>query len=99
MRLQGTDLDQLALAAEALVRRIEAVDGASDLSSSFALGAETINLETNDFGRALGLSNDTIGGQMRAALNGQQPLIGLLRMGRSLEVRFTYAPSDQGQIF
>ena len=66
VRLQGTDLTQLALAADALVARISAVDGASDLSSSFALGAETLNLQVNDFGRSLGLSNEIIGGQMRA---------------------------------
>ena len=98
VRLQGSDLDQLALAADALVQRIEGVDGASDVSSSFALGSETLDLNVNDFGRAIGLSNETIGSQMRAALTGATAYR-FIEDGEELDVRFTLASEDQGGDF
>ena len=98
VRLQGTDLDQLALAADALLTRIEGVEGASDLSSSFALGAETLSLETNDFGLSLGFTNQTIGSQMRAALTGSTAYR-FIEAGEELDVRFVLASENQGGDF
>lgn len=70
LRIRGPDLGQLALAADALAGEVSQIDGVSDLSSSFALGSETLSYQTNTFGRALGFSDETIGSQMRAALTG-----------------------------
>ena len=98
VRLQGTDLEQLALASTALVSRIEAVDGASDVSSSFARGAETLSFQTNAFGQALGLSNEAIGSQMRAALTGNTAYR-FLNDGQELGVRFVLSDEYRGAGF
>lgn len=94
LRLEGQDLDKLATAANELMQRVAAIDGVSDVATSFSLGAETLTYRTSDFGRALGFSDETIGSQMRAALTGSTAYR-FLENEREIPVRFVLSEEAQ----
>ncbi len=98
LRIRGSNLSQLALAADALALAVSQIDGVSDLSSSFALGTETLSYETNTFGRALGFSDENIGRQMRAALTGTT-VYSFIEQEDEVNVRLVLAEEDRGQGF
>jgi len=70
VQLSGDDAYTLKAAAEALVQQLAALPGVSGLSDNMPYGREQLVLELTPVGRALGLTVEEIGLQLRAAYDG-----------------------------
>lgn len=72
--LSARDTDMLDTAAEALAARLADFQGVTDIDSGVAHGKSQLSFTLNDNGRALGLSNQSVGAQVRAAFYGDEAL-------------------------
>ena len=70
IRLMGDDLDQLKIAALDVIQLTEAVAGTSDVEENLNYGVEERIVRLSPLGRSLGFTVETIGAQVRAALDG-----------------------------
>jgi multidrug efflux pump subunit AcrB len=68
--LSGTDLGDLKLGAEEVAAVLAAYPGVSNVTDNLPYGKEQIIFEITPRGRALGLTPDAIGRQLRAAYSG-----------------------------
>lgn len=72
--LSARDTDMLDRAAEALASRLDNFQGVTDIDSGVAHGKSQLSFTLNDNGRALGLNNQSVGAQVRAAFYGDEAL-------------------------
>ncbi|MCZ6658778.1 MAG: efflux RND transporter permease subunit [Gammaproteobacteria bacterium] len=70
--LSGSNLNDLKQGAEELSAVLAAYPGVSNVTDNLPYGKEQIIFETTPRGRALGLTSDTIGQQLRAAYSGSR---------------------------
>jgi len=70
VQLSGDDSVNLKAAAESLVQQLAALPGVGGLSDNMPYGREQLVLELTPIGRALGLTVEDIGLQLRAAYDG-----------------------------
>ncbi len=70
IRLMGIDLETLKAAAEDVVQIAEALPGATNIEENLDYGAEERIIRLSPLGRSLGFTVESIGEQVRAALNG-----------------------------
>jgi multidrug efflux pump subunit AcrB len=70
IRLMGDDLDKLKIAALDVIQLTEAVAGTSDVEENLNYGVEERIVRLSPLGRSLGFTVETIGAQVRAALDG-----------------------------
>lgn len=74
VELSARDTDLLNRAAESLAKRIGEFAGVYDIDPGVAQGKQQLSFTLNDQGRSLGLSNETVGAQVRAAFYGDEAL-------------------------
>jgi len=72
--LSARDTDMLNTAAQALATRLADFEGVTDIDSGVARGKSQLSFTLNDNGRALGLTNQLVGAQVRAAFYGDEAL-------------------------
>ena len=70
VRLMGDDLSVLKLAAQGVIQQVDAIPGTSDIEENLNYGAEERIIRLTPLGRSLGFSVQSIGAQVRAALDG-----------------------------
>ena len=84
--LRGNDVDRLKQGAEDLSAVLTGYPGVSNVTDNLPYGREQIIFELTPRGRALGLTSDTIGRQLRAAYSGSRVQI-FNEQDNELEVR------------
>ncbi len=72
IRLSGPDMTKLQAAAVELKSQLKLINGVEDISDSFRIGKEEINLKLNQQGQALGLSQSDLARQVRQAFFGEE---------------------------
>ncbi len=91
--LSHTNIDALEKAAEAFVARVEQYANVKDVSDNYNKGKAQYDFELKPAGRALGLTDELLGEQLRGAFFGSLALR-LLRGTNEVEVRVKL-PEDQ----
>lgn len=71
IKISGTDWVKLKAAAEELKKEIERFPGASEARDNLPFGQEQIIFDISTEGKALGLTTESVGKQLRAAFNGE----------------------------
>ena len=71
IRLSGDDADTLKAAAVELAQAMTGIAGVSAVTDDMPYGPQQLIYELTPQGRALGLTVDTVGGQLRAAYDGR----------------------------
>ncbi|MDG2215025.1 MAG: efflux RND transporter permease subunit, partial [Verrucomicrobiota bacterium] len=72
IRLTGPNMSILQEAATELKSQLRLIDGVEDISDSFRLGKQEINLKLNSQGQALGLRQNDLARQVRQAFFGEE---------------------------
>ena len=93
--LSHSDIEVLEKAAEAFLARAHSFTNARDVSDNYNKGKEQYDFELRPEGRALGLTDDELGEQLRGAFFGSLALR-LLRGTNEIEVRVKL-PKEQRQ--
>ena len=70
IRLLGNDLQQLKAASQQVIKITSAIPGTSDIEDNLNYGAEERIIRVSQQGRSLGFTAQSIGTQVRAALDG-----------------------------
>jgi len=70
IRVMGSDLNQLKQAAQEIILIADALPGTSDIEENLNYGAEERIIRLLPLGRSLGFTVQSIGNQLRAALDG-----------------------------
>lgn len=91
--LSHSDIDVLEKAAAAFVERVEAYSNTRDVSDNYDKGKSQYDFRLKPAGRALGLTDEELGEQLRGAFFGSLALR-LLRGTNEIEVRVKL-PEDQ----
>lgn len=91
--LSHSDIDVLEKAAQAFVERVEQFANTRDVSDNYNKGKEQYDFRLRPEGRALGLTDEELGSQLRGAFFGSLALR-LLRGTNEIEVRVKL-PEDQ----
>lgn len=91
--LSHSDIDVLEKAAAAFVERVEAYTNTRDINDNYDKGKVQYDFELRPAGRALGLTDQELGNQLRGAFFGSLALR-LLRGTNEIEVRVKL-PEDQ----
>ncbi len=84
--LSHSDVDVLGKASQAFVERLESFSNTRDVSDSFNKGKSQYDFKLRPEGRALGLTDEEVGDQLRSAFFGSLALR-LLRGTNEIEVR------------
>lgn len=93
VRLQGDDAEALKAAALDLAETLKGITGVTDTEDDMPFGREQLVYRLTPAGEALGLTTESLGGQLRAAFDGA--LAQLVQVGRDeLEVR-VLLPRDE----
>ncbi len=71
-KLVGDNLDELRQVAEAIMKKLRAYDGVSDVQSSLESGKLEIQLKLKPLGRNLGLTQRDLASQVRQAFYGEE---------------------------
>ena len=66
----GDDLDQLKAVSQQVIQIASAIPGTSDIEDNLNYGAEERIIRVSQLGRSLGFTAQSIGTQVRAALDG-----------------------------
>ncbi|WP_423823015.1 efflux RND transporter permease subunit [Salinisphaera sp. SPP-AMP-43] len=74
VELSARDTDMLDKAAQTLADRLADFQGVHDIDSGVAHGKQQLSFTLNDNGRSLGLTNESVGAQVRAAFYGNEAL-------------------------
>ncbi|MDN3518038.1 efflux RND transporter permease subunit [Aquisalimonas lutea] len=90
--LSHRDTATLRRASSALAERLRELSYVTDVDDGYRLGSPQWNLRLTESGRALGLSANDLGGQVRAAFNGEEAFK-LLRGGNEVTVRVQLPPA------
>jgi len=72
IRLSGPNMDMLQAAAAELKSKLKLINGVEDISDSFRIGKEEIDLKLNRQGQTLGLSQSDLARQVRQAFFGEE---------------------------
>jgi multidrug efflux pump subunit AcrB len=91
--LRGDDIEALKQGAEELAGVLSSIPGVSNVIDNLPYGKDQIIFEITAAGRALGLTSDAIGSQLRAAYNGSRVQI-FNENDSELEVR-VMLPDDE----
>jgi multidrug efflux pump subunit AcrB len=91
--LSHSDINVLEKAAQALVERVKQYSNARDVSDNYNKGKEQYDFRLRPEGKALGLTDEELGNQLRGAFFGSLALR-LLRGTNEIEVRVKL-PEDQ----
>ena len=70
IRIMGDDLDQLKAVSQQVIQIASAIPGTSDIEDNLNYGAEERIIRVSQLGRSLGFTAQSIGTQVRAALDG-----------------------------
>lgn len=70
IRIMGDDLDKLKQAAQDIIQIADAIPGTSDVEENLNYGAEERIIRLSPLGRSLGFTVQSVGAQVRAALDG-----------------------------
>jgi len=70
IRIMGDDLDQLKEVSQQVIQIASAIPGTSDIEDNLNYGAEERIIRVSQLGRSLGFTAQSIGTQVRAALDG-----------------------------
>ena len=70
IRIMGDDLEQLKAASQEIIKIAAAIPGTSDIEDNLNYGAEERIIRVSQQGRSLGFTAQSIGTQVRAALDG-----------------------------
>ena len=70
--LRGENLDNVKAGAEELARVLASFDGVSNVMDDLPYGKEQLIFTLTSTGRALGVTSDSLGAQLRAAYNGER---------------------------
>ena len=72
IRLTGPNMSILQAASTELKSKLRLIDGVEDISDSFRVGKQEIDLKLNSQGQALGLSQNDLAKQVRQAFFGEE---------------------------
>jgi len=95
--LRGTTLDALKQGAEELSALLASYPGVSNVTDNLPYGKEQIIFEMTPRGRAVGLTADSIGGQLRAAYAGTRVQI-FNEQDNELEVRVMLPDAERDSL-
>ena len=95
--LRGNDVDRLKQGAEDLSAVLAGYPGVSNVTDNLPYGREQIIFELTPRGRALGLTSDTIGRQLRAAYSGSRVQI-FNEQDNELEVRVMLPDTERDSL-
>lgn len=95
--LSHSDIDVLEKASKAFVERVETYANARDVSDSFNKGKNQYDFRLRPEGRALGLTDEELGDQLRGAYFGSLALR-LLRGTNEIEVRVKLPENQREEI-
>ncbi|MEM7404855.1 MAG: efflux RND transporter permease subunit [Pseudomonadota bacterium] len=95
--LQGDDAGKLKLAALELQETLKGVAGISGIEDDLPFGPEQLIYALNAQGRALGLTVESVGQQLRAAYDGQLAQI-YQDDGEEIEVRVVLPDAERNQL-
>jgi multidrug efflux pump subunit AcrB len=95
--LSHNDIDVLARASEALVERLEAFTSTADVNDDYSKGKTRIDFRLRPEGRALGLTPEAVGEQLRGAFFGALA-IRQLRGNNETEVRVKLPEAERADI-
>ncbi|PTD95985.1 efflux RND transporter permease subunit [Pseudothauera lacus] len=97
VRLAGDDAEALKAAALALAETLRAIPGVTDTEDDMPFGREQLIYRLTPAGEALGLTTESLGGQLRAAFDGH--LAQLVQVGRDeLEVRVLLPREERSRL-
>lgn len=97
VRLAGDDAEALKAAALALAVTLRAIPGVTDTEDDMPFGREQLIYRLTPAGEALGLTTESLGGQLRAAFDGH--LAQLVQVGRDeLEVRVLLPREERSRL-
>ncbi len=96
--LSHTDIDTLEKAARAFTQRVESYANVRDVSDSFDRGKNQYDFRLRPEGRALGLTDEELGDQLRGAYFGSLALR-LLRGTNEIEVRVKLPEDEREDIY
>ncbi|WP_375177422.1 efflux RND transporter permease subunit [Marinobacter mobilis] len=97
IRLSGTDALSLRQAADELTQAIGSLPGVLDTTDNMPWGREQLIYGVNAFGDALGLTTESLGGQLRAAFDGR--IVQVYQDGRDeIEVRVQLPTAQREQL-
>lgn len=97
VRLKGSSTDELKTAAVSLAETLKGLPGVIDVSDDLPYGRQQITFSVNAQGRALGLTTQEVGRQLRAAYDGA--LSQIYQSGPDeVEVRVLLPRSERRQI-
>jgi multidrug efflux pump subunit AcrB len=95
--LSGLSADELKLASMELQDRLRSFDGLSAIKDDLPYGKEQLIFELSPTGRAVGLSGETLGNQLRTSFEGQRVQI-FQDEGEEVEVRLRLAERNRDSI-
>ncbi len=95
--LRGDDLESVKAGAEALADVLRSFDGVSNVSDDLPYGKEQLIFELTPTGRALGITSDGLGAQLRAAYNGERVQI-FNQNDAELEVRVMLPDAERDDL-
>ncbi len=97
VRLAGDAAEALKAAALALAETLRAIPGVTDTEDDMPFGREQLIYRLTPAGEALGLTTESLGGQLRAAFDGH--LAQLVQVGRDeLEVRVLLPREERSRL-
>ncbi|MEW4488157.1 efflux RND transporter permease subunit [Thalassoglobus sp. JC818] len=95
--LSHNDVDVLGLAAKAFVERVERFSNTRDVSDNYNKGKSQFDFRLRPEGRALGLTDEELGNQLRGAFFGSLALR-LLRGTNEIEVRVKLPENEREDV-
>ncbi|MDO9600160.1 MAG: efflux RND transporter permease subunit [Azoarcus sp.] len=97
VRLTGDNAETLKAAALELAETMQSIDGVGETEDDMPFGREQLVYRLTPAGEALGLTTESLGGQLRAAFDGH--LAQLVQVGRDeLEVRVLLPRSERERL-